>query len=1220
VVTLTKGPDGRWLLPRTTGKGGQNGGSAAPLAVDLVVHRGIVRTAEPARFDTLAANIDATLRVHGAGTTWDFAVGRLATRLPGPKLTIARADGRARLSEDRLALDHFRVRTDAGWVEFAGGGRLGAAPNFDGDLKAGEWTWHALSLILRQPDLDVSGGFAATAHAHLDAAGLAFSRGNADVLWRGEPARVEFAGAWKDGRLTLNDSAVRWRASAYKGGFALEPRTGAWRLAGRVDGLELHDLPRLWPMSPLDSIAVSADVELGGDKHGLTGRVSRGSGRWRGQAVDSLTGTWALVAGTQTIAASARTAGGRVTAQGTLTAHTVDARVGAAGLVADRASGRLWRALGLDPAPAGRLESLDAKLTGSLQRPAVDGRARVTSFERAPVRVAHASVAFSGTLGPGYRVTANLTGGEAYAGPAHADTSVAQVVLSPDRVDVPHFRAVRAESVLVLKGFATRAGNAWNIRVDSLDWQAGERIHLHGDGPLELRAEASGGVDFDRARIVSTAGTLEARGRWGGEHAESDLTVQLGALDLEALLGPVAAEKEIAGVVTGTARLRGPPGKSVWDLDAAGTDLRYHARRAPHVRIQGHFADTAWDLQGVDLDTGQGRIHLAGKIDWQAPPPWSGSAEDWTHALTAAPHWEGTLSTDSLALGQISEFYPKAGGWRGALTLTANLSGRPAAPAFSAQGRLAAPGWGQASLGDFDLALDYHDDVLTVNRFAMQGPDSLGPAVRGTLPLKLGWGVPSAERLPDRPMELTLFAHQLDLGLAPLILPQIAAAVGRVNLNVHITGTPKHPYASGSLVVKDGTVRPANREEVLTAVTGTVALAGEELRVESFEARQGKRGRIVVKPGGVAHLKDLRIADYAFSLAATNVTAFSSGEYVLEMNGDFDVKNGADLGGPLPIPHITGKATVLEGVFLTNFGDADQQAASFGPAELPPWTYDVQVEARNNVWWRPPDANIEGRLTEFEVVQSLDRFLLLGQVDAVRGRYYFLGNQFDVKSGTLFFDAANPLNPTVDATLTTEKSAQGPPAQGQSGSSGSRETITLAVSGRALTPNVTLSSEPNQWSPTEIATVLTYGQFTGGKGQIGQAAGAYLLNQLLRDPGVASVLGGFEVATTGETQLEPGQTSLVVPGSGETSAKAYTRLGMSRYLTRDLLVRYSQIVGDVSGLNAPQRVDYQDLAAEYRLNRLLFLQGQVTRRRGIAVAQDETGTVYNLDLRARFEY
>src|SRR5439155_22208716 len=133
-------------------------------------------------------------------------------------------------------------------------------------------------------------------------------------------------------------------------------------------------------------------------------------------------------------------------------------------------------------------------------------------------------------------------------------------------------------------------------------------------------------------------------------------------------------------------------------------------------------------------------------------------------------------------------------------------------------------------------------------------------AVRGTLPLRLGWGVPAADRLPDRAMELTVFARDLDLGLTPLVLPQIAAASGRADLNVHITGTPKHPYAAGTLLVRNGIVRPANREEVLTAVSGSVSLAGDELRVVSFEARQRKRGHVAVKPGGVAHLKNFHIA------------------------------------------------------------------------------------------------------------------------------------------------------------------------------------------------------------------------------------------------------------------------------------------------------------------------------------------------------------------------
>jgi hypothetical protein len=112
------------------------------------------------------------------------------------------------------------------------------------------------------------------------------------------------------------------------------------------------------------------------------------------------------------------------------------------------------------------------------------------------------------------------------------------------------------------------------------------------------------------------------------------------------------------------------------------------------------------------------------------------------------------------------------------------------------------------------------------------------------------------------------------------------------------------------------------------------------------------------------------------------------------------------------------------------------------------------------------------------------------------------------------------------------------------------------------------------------------------------------------------VLGGFELGSAAGTSQPDPSSDLVVPGTGTTTARSFTKLGMSRYVTRDLLVRYSQVVGDVS---TAQQVDYQDLGAEYRLSRLLFLQGGVTRRRGTLVPSTDE-TLYNLDVRARYEY
>jgi hypothetical protein len=103
-------------------------------------------------------------------------------------------------------------------------------------------------------------------------------------------------------------------------------------------------------------------------------------------------------------------------------------------------------------------------------------------------------------------------------------------------------------------------------------------------------------------------------------------------------------------------------------------------------------------------------------------------------------------------------------------------------------------------------------------------------------------------------------------------------------------------------------------------------------------------------------------------------------------------------------------------------------------------------------------------------------------------------------------------------------------------------------------------------------------------------------------------------------ELEIGETLAEQAGDGTTgtgtTTKSYATVGLSRYFTRDLLVRYSQVVGDVTQAT---QVDYQDLVAEYRLNRLLFLSGQVTRRRGVLItSQDQT--IYRFDVHARHEY
>ncbi len=1196
-LLLHRRADGSYLLPRFRGTGKPPSPGAR---LDLDVHLAdlaILRFDGRAPAETLAAGIDGALRVVQRGARWEVTTEDVHGRAPAARLARAKVEAEVRYESGRLDVERLRVETNAGWIALRGKGRVTPGVELEGSLAMGELTWSRVAEWSGQEALELPGGLAG--HAAWSARGdsIALAEGRFDVLWRDEPLAASFDGSWADGRLALTNAALRWRETAFQGRFDLDTkRQGGWAVRGHVRGLDLSALPRLWPMPALDRSDLAGAFRIGGDKRGYTGAVADARGRWRDIVVEDLDGRWAMAGRVQTIDARAGVGGGAVSAAGTIRPGVLDLAVTADGIDAARLSDATWRSFGVARPPSGRLDRLEARLTGIPGAPRATGRAHLRDLVVEGATMESAAVDFDGLLGHAPEGGLTVLGQDARIGGARADTVAATLAFAGSTILVESLHAARGDSLLELAGRVERQGEAWAVTVDRASWDVGEALALETEGTLRLRFEPAGRVVVERAHILSNAGSVAASGTWGGRNAPSDLVLDLETLDLESMLGAFLPEANARGIVTGRARVEGMGKDLVYTVDLEGRELRWRRLGARRLVARGRFAQDAWQVERLDLDTGRGRLGFTGRLDWARPPVFDADAAAWNRALAEAPRWHGELAADSLAMNQIAEWFPEVGGWRGVLDLACTLDGRPAEPVARVTGAIRRPGWGQATLEDFRVDVEYRDEVVTVHRFAMVGPDSLGPSLTGTLPLRLGWGVDPGDRLPDRPMSLLAFARGLDLSLVPLVLPQIAAAGGRVDIDARLTGTPRKPQVDGDLTLRDGIVRPSSREEVLTNVDGRILLQGNRLVIESLSGRQGKKGRVLVRPGGTGTIENFRIVEYALDVDLASLTAFASGEYVIVLDAELRIEDGLDLGGPLPLPHLTGSARVREGQFLYNFADPLRAQATQGPLVAPPWTYAIDVDADNNVWYRPTDANIEGRLTDFRVLQDADRFLMLGEVEALRGTYYFLGNAFKVESGTLFFDSAQEMDPTVEATLTTEKVLP---------SSGTRETITLTVSGRARMPTVTLASAPTALTQGEIVSLLTYGQLSGGGRALVSAGGNYVARQLSKEvPEIERYFGTIDVS---ERYSE---------GKDDYASQAFTTVGVTRYFTSDLLVRYSQVVGDVSQTDA---VDYQDLTAEYRLNRLLFLSGQVKRRRGVLItSQDET--IYNLDVRARHEY
>jgi len=236
----------------------------------------------------------------------------------------------------------------------------------------------------------------------------------------------------------------------------------------------------------------------------------------------------------------------------------------------------------------------------------------------------------------------------------------------------------------------------------------------------------------------------------------------------------------------------------------------------------------------------------------------------------------------------------------------------------------------------------------------------------------------------------------------------------------------------------------------------------------------------------------------------------------------------------------------------------------------------------------------------------VDQWLALGSVEAIKGSYQFLSNKFTVDSGTLVFDSVEPLNPTVAASAHTDLTSTNPPAR-----------VTITLSDRIQTPQINMTDDQGH-SESDIATMLALGynpkdQTAGGKdaGVAATALGSqYLLRQLSQQfPEITPIIGdvtlGNQIVETGE-----GGRKEVVP-----------TVAIRRDITGGLSLNYSQIVG--APTTSTVNLQVRDFGAEYRINRIFYLTGEILERRpgtSSATSSGQSQFEYNLDLRARHEY
>ncbi|MCE9627348.1 MAG: translocation/assembly module TamB, partial [Candidatus Eisenbacteria bacterium] len=330
------------------------------------------------------------------------------------------------------------------------------------------------------------------------------------------------------------------------------------------------------------------------------------------------------------------------------------------------------------------------------------------------------------------------------------------------------------------------------------------------------------------------------------------------------------------------------------------------------------------------------------------------------------------------------------------------------------------------------------------------------------------------------------------------------------------------------------------------------------------------------------------------------------GLYAVLFDGDFVVSDGPRVAGER-LPQVVGNARLKKGVIefdFANQSEVQKRAATTQPLY---WTYRIHAEAKNNLRWRTADADMEFD-ADLDLQQTPDSLLIYGEMHALRGQYWFLSNRFRVLNADLTFDNQQGVDPLLDIAAETRiPSAPGAPL----------ETITAQLTGRSSKPVIALTSSANSDQRTILAA-LTVGSVTDERGTVSVQSPLdnYVTRQL--NAQLSENLSAFFAGRISEWEVRRDRGGLF---SGEGGIV----VGVGSQVTDNLAFRYRQrLPGNERPVNTgrldPTDLFDQNVEAEYRVIRFIFLTSGFSRRRGLPTSAAQTNTDYNVNLKARWEY
>lgn len=229
------------------------------------------------------------------------------------------------------------------------------------------------------------------------------------------------------------------------------------------------------------------------------------------------------------------------------------------------------------------------------------------------------------------------------------------------------------------------------------------------------------------------------------------------------------------------------------------------------------------------------------------------------------------------------------------------------------------------------------------------------------------------------------------------------------------------------------------------------------------------------------------------------------------------------------------------------------------------FTYRIHVEGEKNIWLRNEEAEVEIS-PDFTVYNYGNGMYMSGNIDLIRGTYYFLQYDFELIEGEILFNNKSPVNPNVN--IHAQKIIQGEEYD--------ETIINLFVTGQLSELTLEILSDP-PLEKQDILTLLmfnmTYNEFLEMK-EIDKSATIQALNFL--NARVSKEMR--RIIGIDDLDVETEYTQ----GLGNTF-----RVTVGQYITKDIFVEYSRNLSTSEG---------QRLQLKYFLNKMSSILSETDER------------------------